>query len=178
VGVPRVDRRDREPAVGQRGAGSVGGRAEPRPGVARGEPPREEPPSVLGDERLAVVDDAVDGGLPDALFALLDQRLVAGEEVGLADGVLRLERVGAEQALAGDDHLDGEPGEADRVPGEPLGGDALDVLRVGVDTGLKGANVSVWTTSSRSSPTSATSIRPSKARGVTSPRSRRSRKAW
>jgi len=120
----------------------VGGRAEPRQ-VLRAVSRREEPPSVLGDERLAVVDDAVDGGLPDALFALLDQRLVAGEEVGLADGVLRLERVGAEQALAGDDHLDGEPGEADRVPGEPLGGDALDVLRVGVDTGLKGANVSV-----------------------------------
>ncbi len=137
VGVPRVDGRHDEPAVGQRGARPMDGGVEPRPRVARREPSREEPSGVCRDERLPVVDHAVHGRLPDPLLTLLDQRVVAGQEVRLEDGVLRLERVGAEQSLAVDDHVDGEPGEPDRVLGQPLGGDSLDVLGVRVDPGLQ-----------------------------------------
>jgi len=146
-------------------AGSVGSRAEPRLGVARGEPPREELPSVLGDERLAVVDDAVDGGLPRC--AVCTPRSAPRRRGGgRARGRRTSSRTRRSRASARGRRPPRrrEPGEADRVPGEPLGGDALDVPASASIPVSKGANVSVWTTSSRSSPTSATSIRPSKAR--------------
>jgi hypothetical protein len=131
------DRRRDQPSVDEEASHPAHRVVEPAARGVSGEPSREVSTGVVGDERRPVVDGPVDGRLPDPAFTLADELRVARQQVRLENGVLHAERVGPEQPLAVDDDVDGEAGELDRIPREPLAGDALDVVGAGVDPRLQ-----------------------------------------
>ncbi|HMB50048.1 MAG TPA: hypothetical protein VKM69_05255 [Natronoarchaeum rubrum] len=82
------------------------------------------------DERVSIVNQSVDVRLPDPIFALLDEVLIAGQQVGFLNGILCRERVATEQVFTVYYDRDLELLERNSVCRQPLTDEPIEIRGV------------------------------------------------